>query len=216
MDSHLQSAMREHLDLACVKLNNTQVQLRNTQETTRKLEEKFEALQRQLAKKVDTDKEGGNKRFIWKVNPGPLRMGRGNTMVGKESNAFYTGCYGYKLKVRLSLDYRLGPLSDWTFAIVVVLMEGEYDDILPWPFSKKITVTLIDQNEDLKERKNITKYLSPSEHVREEIFSGRPTPDQYSELRSQISRFTSYGELQTRHYFANGTLFIQVDVEPDD
>ena len=207
MDSHLQSAIREHLDLACVKLNNTQVQLRNTQETTRKLEEKFEALQRQLAKKVDTDKEGGNKRFIWKVNPGPRPSGRGNSTAVKESNAFYTGCYGYKLKVRLSLDYRLGPLS-----IVVVLMEGEYDGILPWPFSKKIAFTLIDQNEDLKERKNITKYLSPSEHVWEEIFSRRPT----SELRGEILRFSPYGELQTRRYFANLTEFIQVDVEPDD
>ena len=215
MDSHLQSAMREHLDLACVKLNNTQVQLRNTQETTRKLEKKFEALQRQLAKKVDTDKEGGNKRFIWKLNPDPLRVGRRGTMGVKESNAFYTGCYGYKLKVRLFLDYRLGPSSDWTFAIVVVLMEGEYDDILPWPFSKKITVTIIDQNEDVKERKNITKYLSPNGHVQGTIFFGRPGI-QYSEVSSQISRFTSYGELQTRHYFANGTLFIQVDVEPDD
>ena len=206
MDSHLQSAIREHLDLACVKLNNTQVQLRNTQETTRKLEEKFEALQRQLAKKVDTDKEGGNKRFIWKVNLDRLPRGRGNSFVNKESNAFYTGCYGYKLKVTLFLDYR------GTFAIGVVLMKGEYDDILPWPFSKKITVTLIDQNEDLKERKNITKYLSPSEHVWEEIFSRRPT----SELRGEILRFSPYGELQTRRYFANLTEFIQVDVEPDD
>ena len=207
--------MREHLDLACVKLNNTQVQLRNTQETKRKLEEKFEALQRQLAKKVDTDKEGGNKRFIWKLNPNPLFQGGRNRMLGKESNAFYTGCYGYKLKVRLSLDYHLGPSRDWTFAIVVVLMEGEYDGILPWPFSKKITVTIIDQNEDLKERKNITKYLSPNGHVQGTIFFGRPGI-QYSELSSQISRFTSYAELQTRHYVANGTLFIQVDVEPDD
>ena len=215
MDSHLQSAMREHLDLACVKLNNTQVQLRNTQETTRKLEEKFEALQRQLAKKVDTDKEGGNKRFIWKVDPGPPRVGRRGTMGRKESNAFYTGCYGYKLKVTFSLDYCRGPYSDWTFTIGVVLMEGEYDGILPWPFNKKITVTIIDQNEDLKERKNITKYLSPNGHVQGTIFFGRPGI-QYSELSSQISRFTSYGELQTRHYFANGTLFIQVDVEPDD
>ena len=207
MDLHLQSAMRQHLDLSCVKLNNTQVQLRNTQETTRKLEEKFEALQRQL--------EGGNKRFIWKLNPGPLRVGRRGTMGVKESNAFYTGCYGYKLKVKLFLDYHLGPSSDWTFAIVVVLMEGEYDNILPWPFSEKITVTIIDQNEDLKERKNITKYLSPSGHVQGSIFFGRPGI-QCSDLRMQISRFTSYGELQTRHYFANGTLFIQVDVEPDD
>ena len=208
--------MRQHLDLACVKLNNTQVQLRNTQETTRKLEEKFEALQRQLAKKVDTDKEGGNKRFIWKVNPDSLLQG-GKYLQVKESDAFYTGCYGYKLKVELSLDYRRGPLSDWTFAIAIVVMEGEYDDILPWPFRKKITVTIIDQNEDLKERKNITKYLSPSGHVghvRGNIFSGRP--NQYLRLRIEILRFSSYAELQTRRYFANNTLFIQVDVEPDD
>ena len=205
MDSHLQSAMREHLDLACVKLNNTQVQLRNTQETTRKLEEKFETLQRQLAKKVDSDKEGGNKRFIWKIKY--LFSG---SIEEKESNAFYTGCYGYKLKVQLSFHSRYS-----TFNIVVVLMEGEYDGILSWPFSKKITVTMIDQNKDLKERKNITKYLSPNGHVQGSIFSGRPGIE-YSELRSEILRFSSYGELQTRRYFANETLFIQVDVEPDD
>ena len=151
---------------------------------------------------MDTDKEGGNKRFIWKVNPGPLPRARGTGFVGKESNAFYTGCYGYKLKVTLSLDYR------GTFTIGVVLMEGEYDGILPWPFSKKITVTLIDQNEDLKERKNITK------HVQGTIFSGRPGIQ--SELRSEIFRFLSYRELLTKRYFANNTLFIQVDVEPDD
>ena len=216
MDSHLQSAMREHLDLACVKLNNTQVQLRNTQETTRKLEEKFEALQRQLAKKVDTDKEGGNKRFIWKINCqySPLISG-GQVVEEKESsNAFYTGCYGYKLKVKLS-NYYEKLFNNWYLKITVVLMKGEYDGMLPWPFSKKITVTMIDQNKDLKERKNITKYLSPNGHVQGSIFSGRPGIE-YSELRSEILRFSSYGELQTRRYFANETLFIQVDVEPDD
>ena len=194
--------MREHLDLACVKLNNTQVQLRNTQQTTRKLEEKFEALQRQL-----------NKRFIWKVNCQhiPLISARiGGSNAVERSSPFYTGCYGYKLQVKLSFDFRYSSCN-----IAVILMKGEYDGILPWPFSKKITFTLIDQNEDLKERKNITKYLSPNGHVQETIFFGRPGI-QYSELRSQISPFTSYGELQTRHYFANGTLFIQVDVEPDD
>ena len=192
--------MREHLDLACVKLNNTQVQLRNTQETTRKLEDKFEALQRQL-----------NKRFIWKINcqSSPL-MSRRSIGTKERSSPFYTGCYGYKLAVELSFDFRYCH-----FNIAVILMEGEYDGILPWPFSKKITFTLIDQNEDLKERKNITNYLSPSEHVRERIFSGRPTSD-YPELSSKILGFTSYGELHTSRYIANQTLFIQVDVEPDD
>ena len=85
MDSHLQSNIQEHLDLACVKLNSTQIQLdeteaklnlltkdqlRNTkecQETIRKHEEKLRALQRQIDKKANADKDGGNKRFIWKI-----------------------------------------------------------------------------------------------------------------------------------------------------
>ena len=88
MDSHLESATRKHLDLACVKLNSSQAQLfeqraqldetqaqlsstqaklKNTQETTRKLEEKLEALQTQLETKVNEDIEADNKRFIWKL-----------------------------------------------------------------------------------------------------------------------------------------------------
>ena len=88
--------------------------------------------------------------------------------------------------------------------------------VVLWPFCAAVRAAFsgnsIDQNEDLKERKNTTKYLSPSEHVWEEIFSRRPT----SELRGEILRFSPYGELQTRRYFANLTEFIQVDVEPDD
>ena len=48
VESHLQTDMRLHLDLACVKLNKTEDQLRNTQEkfeeTTRKLEERLRNL----------------------------------------------------------------------------------------------------------------------------------------------------------------------------
>jgi len=39
MESHLQSAMGHHLDLTCVKLYKTQVELKNAQETIRKLEQ---------------------------------------------------------------------------------------------------------------------------------------------------------------------------------
>jgi len=39
MESHLQSAMRPHLDLTCLKLNDTQVELENARERIRKLEQ---------------------------------------------------------------------------------------------------------------------------------------------------------------------------------
>ena len=197
VDSHLQSAMREHLDFACIKLNSTRVQLDETRaqlsrltqdhlannqqsrEATRKLEEKLRALQRQMDMKVITDKDGGNKRFIWKIPSFSERLRQAKEGVKRriESNPFYTGCYGYRLKVFAYPCDRTFP-RDLCLSIGIVLMEGEYDDMLSWPFSKKITFTIIDQNKDLKERQNHTDYLSPSKRDLlipfRDIFSERP------------------------------------------
>lgn len=40
-------------------------------------------------------------------------------------------------------------------SIFVRLMKSEYDGILPWPFDKKVTITLIDQQPCPKLRRNI-------------------------------------------------------------
>ena len=48
VEHHLQTDMRLHLDLSCVKLNKTEDQLRNTQEKL----EKFEKITRKLEEKV--------------------------------------------------------------------------------------------------------------------------------------------------------------------
>ena len=238
VDSHLQSAMREHLDFACVKLNNTQVQLDETRaqlsrltqdqlinnqesrEATRKLEEKLEALQRRIDMKVSADKDGGNTRFVWKITSFSERSRQAKEGVKKkiESNSFYTGCYGYKLKV-IAYARSTFLFQDPFISIGIVLMEGEYDDMLPWPFSKKITFTIIDQNEDLKERQNYTGYLCPSKQqfpgqVRE-IFSERPGGNKMA-LEVMLWPFISYKVLKTRQYIVNDTLFLQVDVGPDD
>ena len=202
LDSHLQSNMQEHLDLACVKLNSTQIQLdetqaklnlltqdqlRNTreyQETIRKHEEKLRALQRQIDVKANTDKDGGNTCFIWKIKSfsESLREAKEGWTKKIESDPFYIGCYGYKLKVFAHpcfTGYAEFFADDPRLSIGIVLMEGEYDDMLPWPFRKKITFTIIDQNKDLKERQNHYDYLSPSRpawglSAVKNLFSERP------------------------------------------
>ena len=238
VDSHLQSAMREHLDFACIKLNSTQDQLDETRaqlsrltqdqlinnqesrEATRKLEEKLNALQRQIDMKTITDKDGGNTRFIWKITSFSERLRQAKEGVKKkiESNTFYTGCYGYRLKV-LAYPYDIFFPRDPYLSIGIVLMEGEYDDMLPWPFSKKITFTIIDQNNDLKERQNHTDYLSPKKpeflmRVRD-LFSERPGGKKIV-VEDVRWYFISHEKLQARRYIVNDTLFLQVDVEPDD
>ena len=169
-----------------------------------------------------------NKRFIWKIENFSeiLRQAKARFMKAEhipcetiKSNPFYTGCYGYKLRVIVRPylktwteldDGTLLPQESLYFGLASV--EGEYDDILPWPFSKKITFTVIDQNVDINERKNITADLRPSS--RAQIFYGRPRGN--ITFESDIRWFIPHERLQTRRYILNDNLFLQVDVGPDD
>ena len=129
MDPHLQSNTREHLDLACVKLNSTQVQLdeqrvqldetraklsrltqdqltiiKESQETKIKFEENLEALQKQINTmlvKINGNSVG-NTFFKWKITSFLSEFMKLKNKEGHktiESDPFYTAIYGYKLKV---------------------------------------------------------------------------------------------------------------------
>ena len=143
VESHLQSDMRLHLDLACVKLNETEVLFR---ETTKKLEEKISALENKPL-------------FTWKISGFSEILMQTPAGTKMPSAPFYTGENGYK--VRLSL-YPNGVKSgkNTHLSLFLVLMKGEYDPILAWPFHKKLIFILIDQNENLDDRKDIVNSLT--------------------------------------------------------
>ena len=231
--------MREHLDLACVKLNSTQVQLNEQRvqldETLVQLDETRVQLDETRVQLVETqaklscltveDAEDGRKKcFIWKIKPFSecLRQAKEGVKEMIESDPFYTGRYGYKLKV-FAYPYYTGYFLPHApqLSIGIVLMEGEYDNLLTWPFSKKITFTVIDQNKDLEERHPHTGYLSPSKHrtlgsfFLHDLFSERPG-EKVMTVEGEIPCFISQETLQTRPFIVNDTLFIQVDIEPDD
>ena len=222
VDSHLQSNMREHLEFACVKLSSTQVQLNEQRvqldETRVQLDEtrvQLAETQAKLSRLTAEYHDGDQKRFIWKIISlsESMRLVKGGVEGRIESDPFFTGSYGYKLKVIAcpSLHYVTSKVT--SLKIGIVLMEGKYDDILPWPFRKKITFTVIEQNEDLKERQNhITGYLSPPKSDQEDIFLERPG-EKMKALESWLILYVPY---QTRRFIVNNTLFLQVDVEPDD
>ena len=149
-----QTDMRLHLDLTSVKLNKTEEQLRNTQEelhhTQEKLE-KFEKITRKLEEKVTAHENKlmqCSEEHTWKISgiTKVLRQGRA------KSAPFYTRKYGYKFKLDVGLSEvvmnSFDTHSSLTYlSVCFVLMKGEYDAILPWPFNEKVTCTLIDQQE---------------------------------------------------------------------
>lgn len=62
--------MRLHLDLACMKLNNTEVKLNDLQETTRKLMEKIDKLEQKISE--GEENEAVTKKMVLKQEPSDL------------------------------------------------------------------------------------------------------------------------------------------------
>ena len=238
MDPHLQSHTREHLDLACVKLNNTQVQLDETraklncltqdqltiikesQETKIKFEEKLEALQKQIYMLVKINgNSADNTLFNWKITSFWSEFMKQKKGVGHktiESDPFYTAIYGYKLKVFVDLNYNAQYRR--VLSIGIRLMESEYDDLLPWPFSLTITFTAFGQEKvDKLTTKQITRVrqLRPTkENLSLPLFSRRPRGGWTADGR--VESFLEAYHLQEGFYILKDTLSLQVDVRRPD
>ena len=77
------------------------------------------------------------------------------------SNPFFLGEKGYKIK----LGAGLGPctfVGNSYLAIHLVIMKGENDVILPWPFFNLVTYKVIDQQKNLRERQHWITSLKPN------------------------------------------------------
>ena len=212
---------RVQLDETRVQLDETRVQL---DETRVQLDEtRVQLVETQAKLNCLTVEDGRKNCFIWKIKPFSecFRQAKEGVKEMIESDPFYTGRYGYKLKVFAHPCFRGYSLLNRGLSIGIVLMEGEYDNILTWPFSKKITFTIIDQNKDLEERQNHIDYLSPREQRKRgsfflhNLFSERPG-EKMMTVEGEIPCFISQETLQTKPFIVNDTLFIQVDIEPDD
>ena len=88
-------------------------------------------------------------------------------------------------------------------------MKSGFDGMLPWPFRKKVTFTLIDQEDQLSSRSNVVTSLNVT------FSTGRPVADEVDESQG-IARFISHQNLSEPRYVVNGTLFVHVKVDPID
>ncbi|XP_048347517.1 TNF receptor-associated factor 1-like [Sphaerodactylus townsendi] len=84
--------------------------------------------------------------FLWKIADVGLRIQEALTTnrTALYSPCFYTSRYGYKLRLKLFLNGD-GTGNRTHISLFLVLMKGEYDFQLKWPFQHKVTFTLLDQ-----------------------------------------------------------------------
>ena len=146
-----------------------------------------------------------NGTYIWKIDRYSLRFQE--TVAGKTlsiySPPFYVGRFGYKVCARL---YPNGDgIGNGThMSIFFVVMRGEYDALLPWPFLQKVHFRLIDQdrirdvNDAFRPEPNSSSFKRPTSDMN--IASGCPT-------------FISHMELRQGGYIRNDTMYIKIKVD---
>ncbi|XP_036383854.1 TNF receptor-associated factor 1 [Megalops cyprinoides] len=148
-----------------------------------------------------------NGTFIWKLCDISKKMNEAAS--GRRNNqyspAFYTSRYGFKVCMRLYLNGD-GVGRGTHISLFFVVMKGEYDALLSWPFKHKVTFSLLDQNH----KEHVVDAFRPD--LSSSSFQ-RPVSDM--NVASGCPLFFPLAKLRSpRHaYIKDDTLFIKCTVD---
>ena len=143
--------------------------------------------------------------MIWKIPQFSQR--RADAENGKYTSIFslpfYTGRYGFKMCLRL---YIMGDLigKGTHLSLFFVVMRGEFDNILQWPFTHKVTFKLINQAGG----RHIVDSFRP-----DPMSSSFRKPKSDMNIASGCPRFVSHTELERGGFIVDDTIFIKCIVD---
>ncbi|XP_044940625.1 TNF receptor-associated factor 5 isoform X3 [Mustela putorius furo] len=152
-----------------------------------------------------------NGKLIWKVTDYKMKKREaldGHT-VSIFSQPFYTSRCGYRLCARAYLNGD-GSGKGTHLSLYFVVMRGEFDSLLQWPFRQRVTLMLLDQSG----KKN---------HIME-TFKADPSsssfkrPDGEMNIASGCPRFVAHSTLENAKntYIKDDTMFLKVAVDLTD
>ena len=147
--------------------------------------------------------------FIWKISDYKQKLIESmykNTEIVSEP--FYTTRFGYKMATSVFL-YGNGSGEGKYLSVYIKLLQGEYDNILDWPFMLPISFTVYDQTSDPEKRVNIVESFVPDptwKHFQ------KPVKD-VDQLGFGYPKFISHEILKTREYIKGDSIIIKVKVD---
>eukprot|EP00118_Oscarella_pearsei_P000255 m.4531 g.4531 ORF g.4531 m.4531 type:complete len:363 (+) comp10919_c0_seq2:346-1434(+) len=122
------------------------------------------------------------------------------------SPPFYTAQSGYKMCARVYLNGN-GMEKGSHLSLFFVVMKGEYDALLPWPFQQKVTFTLVNQDHH---KRNCTGalLLDPSS-------ASFKRPRSEMNVAAGCPQFVPLEQLSSLGYVKDDTMFIRVEVSTE-
>ena len=151
--------------------------------------------------------ENGNHdgSMVWKIPQFSQR--KADAQNGKYTSIFslpfYSGRYGYKMCLRL---YTMGDgIGKGThLSLFFVVMRGEFDNILQWPFTYRVTFKLINQAGG----RDIVDAFQP-----DPMSSSFRKPKSDMNIASGCPRLVSHTELERGGFIVDDTVFIKCTVD---
>lgn len=168
--------------------------------------EKLQILEAAVAQQKDTQNIQAA-TFVWRVEKfGQLvktaKKGKHKTI---NSQPFYATRHGYRMRVRIHPN-GLESGKGTHLSAYIVLIKGEYDAILPWPFAKNVTLSIVDQQDNISERENIKALFKGEDECYEK-------PQSEENVPFGDEQMATHDDLQNRKYIVDDTLFLLVNVE---
>ena len=146
-----------------------------------------------------------NGDYVWKIDHFSRRYDE--AISGKTpsiySPPFYVGRFGYKVCARLYPNGD-GNGKETHLSMFLVIMRGEYDALLAWPFIQKVHFRLLDQDRI----RDVFDAFRPDPNC---VSFKRPTSDM--NVASGCPRFVSHSELRKGGFVRDDTMFIKVTVD---
>ena len=197
-------------------VDNVRRLVETVQETVRRVERRIESIEHTLALRnvtlADLEEYIRQQEFssydgqlLWKITEFARR--RNEAVSGQQvsfySPCFYTSRYGYKMCARIFLNGD-GMGRGTHISVFFVVLRGQYDAILRWPFRQKVTFMLFDQD-----------------NVQHVIKAFRPDPNSPSfqrprretNIASGCPMFCSLTELNNHAYVRDDTMFLKIIVD---
>ena len=143
--------------------------------------------------------------YLWKIDDWARRFqdSVSNKTPSIYSPPFFIGRFGYKVCARVYPNGD-GIGKGTHVSLFFVMMRGEYDALLQWPFRQKVTFRLLDQDH----QRDVTDTFRPDPKS-----SSFRMPTTNMNIASWCPQFILLSDLQQGGYIRNDTIFIKISVD---
>ncbi|XP_067057984.1 TNF receptor-associated factor 2-like [Acropora muricata] len=201
------------------EMANLRRQPDNVQENSRRSEQRRESIEHTLVLRnvtlADLEEYVKKQVFLsydgqltWKISEYARK--RSEAVNGQKvsfySPSFYTSRYGFKMCARIYLNGD-GMGRGTHISLFFVVMRGEYDAILRWPFRQRVTFMLLDQDNV----EHVIDAFTPDPNS-----SSFQRPRRQTNIASGCPMFCSIEELNNHAYVRDDTMFFKIIVDTSD